>query len=270
MDNFFDLISQYEKPVFLILTIIIIIIIYLIFSRLLTRLAKRNKNVLLDDLSTGIKLFSRFFAGYFIVVAIGIYYNLDKNLVLFLTGVVAAVVSLSSIQIINNFLSGIVLIILQPFEVNDYVLINGFEGRVTKISLNYTKMVTINNAYVLLPNRIILRADLINYTIHKKVKKDDNSYLDDAQNILSPFFGDKVTKYNFGLSLDLSTLSIVLPKLKDVCSQYKEVFGYEPTFFLYDIGWKLSYQFQVKSDDSEVIRTNLKAFRNKLLKTAYA
>ena len=184
-----DFIVQYERPVLLILTIIVIIIVYLIVSRLLTRFAKRNENVFLDDLSTGIKLFSRFFAGYFIIVAIGLFYNLDKNLVLLLTGVVATVVSLSSIQIINNFLAGIVLIILQPFEVNDYVFINGFEGRVTKITLNYTKMVTINDAYVLLPNRIILRADLINYTIHKKVKKDDTSYLDDAQEILSPFFG---------------------------------------------------------------------------------
>ena len=79
-----------------------------------------------------------------------------------------------------------------------------------------------------------------------------------------------VTRYNFGLSLDLNTLSKVLPKLKDVCSQYKDIFGYEPSFFLYDIGWKLSYQFQVKSDDSEVIRTKLKEFRNNLLKAAYA
>lgn len=269
MDNLSTSLAQYEKPALLLLTIIVIIILYIIFSRILTRFVKKNQNVFLDDLSTGIKLVTRFFAGYLIIVAIGIFYSLDPNLVLLLTGLVATIVSLSSIQIVNNFLAGIVLIILQPFEVNDYVLISGFEGRITKITLNYTKMVTINDAFVLLPNRIILHADLINYTVNKKVKKDENSYFDDAQEILSPFIGDKVTRYNFGLSLDLSTLPKVLPQLKAVCGEYMSVFGYEPSFFLYDIGWKVSYQFQIRCDDSEVIRTNLKEFRNKLLKTAY-
>lgn len=271
MDATSQFISQNAQPVILVVTIIVILVIYFIISRWLTRFAKRNQNVYLDDLSTGIKLISRFFASYFIIVSIGVYFNLGQNLVLILTGVVATIISLSSIKIVNNFLAGLVLIILQPFEVNDYVNISGYEGRITKITLNYTKMVTLNNAYVLLPNGTILHADLVNYTIHKKrEKKDTNSYLDNAQDFFSPLIGDKVTRYNFAISLDLATVTTVIPKMKKVCSDYKEIFGYEPIFFLNDLGWKLSYQVQISSDDAEKIRTNLKNFRNNLLKAAYA
>ena len=270
MEQLKDLQSQYGDLVILIVSIIVILIAYFIISRWLTRFARKNENVFLDDLSIGIKLVSRFFAGYFIVVSIGVYFNLGNSIVLLLTGLVATIVSLSSLQIVNNFLAGIVLIILQPLEVNDYVNISGFEGRITRITLNYTKMVTINDAFVLLPNRIILHADLINYTFNKKAKKmDDSSYFQGAQDLLTPFVGEKVTKYNFSLSLDIATLNKTLPNLKKVCADYKETFGYEPILFLFDIGWKVTYQFQIKADDSEVIRTNLKEFRNNLLKAAY-
>ena len=162
MQNIVDVFNQYYKPLLLILSIVAILVIYFFISRIMTRFAKRNQNVYLDDLSTGIKLVSRFFAGYFIIVTFGLYFDLAQNIVLILTGIVATIVTLSSVKIINNFLAGIVIIILQPFEVNDYVNINGYEGRITKITLNYTKMVTLNNAYVLLPNGTILHADLVN------------------------------------------------------------------------------------------------------------
>ena len=71
------------------------------------------------------------------------------------------------------------------------------------------------------------------------------------------------------ISFDLATLTNVLPKMSQLCKEYTKVFGYEPTFFLYRLGWKVGYQFQVRSDNSETIRINLKEFRNKLLKSAY-
>ena len=131
-------------------------------------------------------------------------------------------------------------------------------------------MVTLNNAYVLIPNGTVLHADLTNYTIHKKLEKSDNTYLDNAQDFFSPLISDKITRYNFAISLDLATITTVIPMMKKVCSDYTETFGYEPIFFLNDLGWKLSYQVQISSDDAETIRTNLKQFRNKLLKAAYA
>ncbi len=268
MTNLTDFLNSNMNLIYLSISILLIIFLYVIVERNLLRFAKRNKNVYLDDLSTGIKLFTRLIAGYLIIICIGLYYNLG-SISLLLIGLVATIISLSSIQILNNFLAGLVIIVLKPFEINDYINIGGFEGRVIKIALNYTKLITINNAYVLLPNRTILHSDLINYTIHKKVKKDENSYLADAQNLLNPFLGNKITKYTFMISFDVATLSVVLPKMENVCKDYTQVFGYEPAFFLYRLGWKIGYQFQIRSDDSETIRSNLKEFRNKLLKMAY-
>ena len=268
MDSFTNTLITNEKIIYLIITILVIIFAYVIVERNLLRFAKKNKNVYLDDLSSGIKLFTRLIAGYLIIISIGLYYNLS-SINLLLLGLFATIISLSSIQIVNNFLAGLVIIILKPFEINDYININDFEGRVIKITLNYTKLLTINNAYVLLPNSSILHSDLVNYTIHKKEKKDGNSYLSNAQNLFSTYIGDKMTKYTFMISFDLATLTKVLPIMEQICKEYTKVFGYEPVFFLYRLGWKVGYQFQISADSSETIRLNLKEFRNKLLKSAY-
>ncbi len=242
MDSFTNILITNEKIIYLIITILVIIFAYVIVERNLLRFAKKNKNVYLDDLSSGIKLFTRLIAGYLIIISIGLYYNLS-SINLLLLGLFATIISLSSIQIVNNFLAGLVIIILKPFEINDYININDFEGRVIKITLNYT--------------------------IHKKEKKDGNSYLSNAQNLFSTYIGDKMTKYTFMISFDLATLTKVLPIMEQICKEYTKVFGYEPVFFLYRLGWKVGYQFQISADSSETIRLNLKEFRNKLLKSAY-
>jgi small conductance mechanosensitive channel len=269
MQEYINTLMQYQKPILSVITIIVILIIYLFLERILTRIIRKNENVILDDISTGIKLFSRFFAGYFFVISIVSIYNLGGEILVLLTGLVATIVSLSSIQVINNFLAGLVIIILQPFEVNDYINAGGFEGRVTKITLNYTKIITINDAFVLFPNRIVLRADLINYSTKKKKKKDNNNYLADVRDLLDHLNDDKLTSYNFSIAIPMDNLSDILTNLKKLCAENKEKFGIEPSFFLYNIGYKVEYQFVIKSTDSELIRKNLKEFRNSVLKTIY-
>lgn len=269
MQDLVEIINNNRNVIFSIILIILIFIFYLFLERILIRRIRRNKNVILDDISSGVTLFNRIFAGYLIVITLIYFYSLPDWIILLLTSVIGVIIALSSTQIITNFFAGLAIIVLHPYTVNDYINTGSYEGRVASISLNFTKILTLNDVFVLIPNRVVLNTDLINYTVEHKVKKDQNSYLSELRGLVSQFIEKKVTRYSFTLSLPLDNLPNILSNLNKICDKYTSEFGYRPDFFAIALGWKIQYQFIIKSDDSEIIRTKLKPFRNELLKTIY-
>ena len=269
MPDILMIISANSNIILSIIIIIVIILFYVFLERFFTRKIRKNKNVILDDVSSGIKFFNRLVTGYLILITLVYFYNLPSWIILLLTSLVSVIVGLSSIQIINNFFAGLAIIILRPYVVNDYISTGTYEGRVVSITLNYTKLLTLNDVFVLIPNNTVLNRDLINYTIEHKIKRDQNSYLGDLKGLFSQFTESKITRYSFALSLPLDNLSQVLTNLDKVCDKYSSTFGYKPSFFAINLGWKIQYQFIVETENSEIIRTKLKPFRNELLKTIY-
>ncbi len=53
---------------------------------------------------------------------------------------------------LQNFTSGILILLLKPFEVNDIIIAQGQEGVVTYIKIFYTVVRTIDNKTVIIPN----------------------------------------------------------------------------------------------------------------------
>ena len=65
-----------------------------------------------------------------------------------------------------NFAGGIMILLLKPFHVGDYILVhNGNnEGTVKEISVFYTKLSTIDNKIVVIPNGMLTSGSLTNVT----------------------------------------------------------------------------------------------------------
>lgn len=65
---------------------------------------------------------------------------------------------------LSNFAGGVLLLLLKPFRVGDYVVINdsGNEGTVTEISIFYTKLLTGDNKMVAIPNGTLSNSSLTN------------------------------------------------------------------------------------------------------------
>lgn len=70
---------------------------------------------------------------------------------------------------LSNFIGGILILILKPFMVGDYIIahVENQEGTVSAITIFYTKLQTVDNKVVLLPN-----GDLANSTITNVSKMD--------------------------------------------------------------------------------------------------
>ena len=67
-------------------------------------------------------------------------------------------------NIVNNFVSGIIILFERPIKEGDWVVINGQEGIVRDIRIRATKLETFDRADILIPNADILSSQVINWT----------------------------------------------------------------------------------------------------------
>ena len=80
-------------------------------------------------------------------------------------GVLAGViVSLGSAGLINQVMSGLVIIYSRAFRVNDYVSIGDTEGLVTDLGLLSTKLLTVQKEEIVIPNATLVGMKAVNYT----------------------------------------------------------------------------------------------------------
>ena len=80
-------------------------------------------------------------------------------------GVLAGlVVSLGSAGLVNQVMSGLVIVYSRAFRVNDYVCIGETEGVVSDMGVLSTKLLTVQREEVIIPNATLVGMRAINYT----------------------------------------------------------------------------------------------------------
>lgn len=73
---------------------------------------------------------------------------------------------------LSNFAGGIIILIIRPFKVGDYVVADSVEGKVEQIDLFYTRLITIDNRLVLVPNGEMADSVITNVTAFEKRRVD--------------------------------------------------------------------------------------------------
>lgn len=75
---------------------------------------------------------------------------------------------------LSNFAGGILILLLKPFAVGDYIIVTGegIEGTVKEIQIFYTKMATVDNQTVVVPNGILTDNSLTNVTARPERQLD--------------------------------------------------------------------------------------------------
>ena len=73
-----------------------------------------------------------------------------------------------------NFAGGVLILIMKPFKVGDYIIQNenGCEGTVSSIDIFYTKLKTVDNKIIVIPNGNITSGTITNVTIENKRRLD--------------------------------------------------------------------------------------------------
>ena len=73
---------------------------------------------------------------------------------------------------LSNFAAGVIIIILRPFKVGDYVEISGLSGTVFSIQIFSTILKTPDNKTVILPNGPIIGTNIVNYSLEETRRVD--------------------------------------------------------------------------------------------------
>ncbi|MBX3009967.1 MAG: mechanosensitive ion channel [Caldilineaceae bacterium] len=89
---------------------------------------------------------------------------LDLTGLLVSSTVVSAIIALSLQQILGSLFAGITLQLESPFQVDDWVQVDGQEGRVVRLNWRTLTILTLRNECVILPNNQIAQSRIINYT----------------------------------------------------------------------------------------------------------
>ena len=73
---------------------------------------------------------------------------------------------------LSNFAGGILILLMKPFVVGDYVVACGLEGVVKEIGLVYTKLTTTDNREVLIPNGSLANGTMVNVSANPTRRVD--------------------------------------------------------------------------------------------------
>lgn len=90
--------------------------------------------------------------------------NLPVSTFAFLGSALIFSIGLGAQTIMNNVLSGLILMIERPVRINDIVEVENMIGRVKAISARCMTLRTFNGVEILIPNGKLLQSNLINYT----------------------------------------------------------------------------------------------------------
>lgn len=87
-------------------------------------------------------------------------------------GIVGIALGFAAQDTVANVISGFLIFLDKPFEVGNWVEVEGQYGRVTNITLRTTRIRTNQNTYVVIPNKSVIDAVLENYSKHGEVRVD--------------------------------------------------------------------------------------------------
>ena len=67
-------------------------------------------------------------------------------------------------DVAKNFVAGILLLITQPFELGDTIMVSDYTGKVTAINLRSTELRELDGRFVIIPNADVFMSSIVNYT----------------------------------------------------------------------------------------------------------
>lgn len=160
----------------LLIGFIVLLIVFKMINVISKRIKRRLENKHVDRtivevtnsiLRKGLKIIA-------LIVFLG-YVGIDTAAVGSIIGAIGVAIGLAVQGSLSNFAGGIVILVMRPFKLGDYIAAQDVEGTVEEIKTFYTTLVTADNKVVMLPNGTLANDIIINLT-RKNIRRVDNSF----------------------------------------------------------------------------------------------
>ncbi|GEQ85923.1 transporter [Patiriisocius marinistellae] len=100
-------------------------------------------------------------------------------------GVSSVAIGFAFQDILQNWLAGILILLRQPFEIGDQIIVNNYEGTVEKIKTRATIITTYDGKRVVIPNNTVYNTSVVVKTAHEFIRSQydiglgyDENYLE--------------------------------------------------------------------------------------------
>lgn len=161
------------------LQVVIAIVVYMIGSRIIRMFVKMvRRSMDRTGADEGVKQFVTPLIKYTLYVVLifmimGLFGIATTSAVAVL-GSAGVAVGLALQGSLSNLAGGVLILLLKPFRVGDYIIEDSHknEGTVAEISIFYTKLVTVDNKVIVIPNGMLANSSLTNVSHMNKRRVD--------------------------------------------------------------------------------------------------
>lgn len=163
-----------EKALHLGIRVLLALVFFFVGSQLIKLLRKLvKKSMTKADVELGAIQFVDSFLKTALYIVLILFlansFGMDAASIVALLGSAGVAIGLAIQGSLSNLAGGVLILTLKPFRVGDYIQesATGKEGTVTEIQIFYTKLLTVDNKTVILPNGTLANNSLVNITAQK-------------------------------------------------------------------------------------------------------
>ena len=162
-----------------VLRVVIAVMIYLVGRRLIKWLRKvLHKAMVRSSMDKGIRQFMDSFVkimlNFVLLIAVVGQLGMETSSVVAVLSSAGLTLGLALQGSLSNFAGGVLILLFKPFKVGDYIIEDTHknEGTVKEIMIFYTKLATVDNRVVVVPNGTLANSSLTNVTQQEKRRVD--------------------------------------------------------------------------------------------------
>ena len=153
----------------LLLLVIGLRIIRFISNRLRNRMSRQMVHSSLQPFFLSVSLTALYILLFVSVLAIN---KIDIINISTILGGATVAIGLALSGTFQNFAGGVLILLLKPFELDDSIIAQGQDGKVTSIQIFYTVLLTADNKTVIIPNGKLFNEVIVNVTREGKRRLD--------------------------------------------------------------------------------------------------
>jgi len=158
------------KIVFLAIAIIIVFVVYKFLIRQITRLKEQRK--LEENIAFTLKRVFQWVAGLVILAVVFAQFGVEVGIIAGLFALAGGtIIGFAAMNTLGNAIAGIIVMTSKPFKIGDRIFFNGQFADVEAIDLIYTRMRTLDNVLVSVPNQELLKSEIDNYGKKRIVRR---------------------------------------------------------------------------------------------------
>lgn len=258
-----------------------------LLNKLISAIFGKSKKITLKQkmiVNFSLKIGTVLIVVFFVIEGFPVISLIDPTYTAVFTGAISTAIAFASSGIFANFFSGIIMMLIRPFEIDDLVKIEGDKGIIRAINITKLKLETFDNIIIEKSNAQVLSSKIVNYTIKlgkKKTLEDfkkkilapqdigfkgiyedlsssKNEFEDNLKKAYESFstkYYPKLYNFTFRMAFPYRGFRVIIDKVAELCASYQEknIFRIKPQFDIVDYNISIVVKFRLLTFNAQKI-----------------